>query len=418
MTALGARQGAQAEGAPLLAVEELAVAFPTRAGPLVALDGVSYRLARGRTLGIVGESGSGKSVLALALLNLIPPPGRILHGSVRLDGIELASLGEAELAALRGDRVAIVFQEPMTALNPVFTVGEQIAEALRLHRGLTHGEARAEAVAALARVGIAAPALRARDYPHQLSGGMRQRAMIAMALACEPDLLAADEPTTALDVTIQAQILELMLETQGRLGMAIQFVSHDMAVISEVADEVGVMYAGRLVEHARRTRSSPSPFIPIAAPSSRACRASAVAPQAGAAPLAVPAALSAPVVPAAFRARCRSPMRLPLGRRFSDRCRRRHCAPGGRAGARGRRPGPQGRLLQVRRRAAPLRSRGSHQYFPARGGGRITALVDASSLSSRARILPSSASWARQDHARARQASSTPRSRQRAPWWR
>ena len=299
---------ARPAAAPLLAVEELAVVFPARAGPLTALDGVSYRLARGRTLGIVGESGSGKSVLALALLNLIPPPGRILRGAVRLDGIELASLGDDELAALRGDRVAIVFQEPMTALNPVFTIGEQIAEALRLHRRMTHAEARAEAIAALARVGIAAPGLRARDYPHQLSGGMRQRAMIAMALACEPDLLVADEPTTALDVTIQAQILELMLETQGRLGMAIQFVSHDMAVISEVADEVGVMYAGRLVEHAPADAFFAEPLHPY----SRALIASVPrigggttrwAGRTGGIPGQMP-----------------SPMRLPPGCRFSDRC--------------------------------------------------------------------------------------------------
>ncbi len=289
--------------APLLAVRELAVVFPTREGRLAALEDVSYTLARGRTLGIVGESGSGKSVLALSLLRLVPPPGRIVRGNIRLDGIELTSLGAREITALRGDRVAMIFQEPMTALNPVFTIGEQIAEALRLHRGMDRGEAWEAALAALARVGISAPERRARDYPHQLSGGMRQRAMIAMALACQPDLLVADEPTTALDVTIQAQILELMLEAQAELGMAIQFVSHDMAVISEVADEVGVMYAGRLVELAPAEEFFASPLHPY----SQALIAS------------VPR-IGARGTGAGIPGQMPSPFARPPGCRFSDRC--------------------------------------------------------------------------------------------------
>jgi len=297
--------GAAAAGAaPLLSVDALSVVFPTRAGPLAALEGVSYRLAHGRTLGIVGESGSGKSVLALSLLRLVPPPGRIARGGIRFDGVDLATLGDDEMRALRGARVAMVFQEPMTALNPVFTIGEQIAEALRLHRGMTRREAAAAATDALARVGIAAPAMRARDYPHQLSGGMRQRAMIAMALACEPSLLVADEPTTALDVTVQAQILELLLAVQAELGMAIQFVSHDMAVISEVADEVGVMYAGRLVELAPAETFFASPLHPY----SRALIAS------------VPRLGAGTAGAAGIPGQMPSPLARPPGCRFSDRC--------------------------------------------------------------------------------------------------
>ena len=236
--------------ASLLAVRELAVVFELREGRLAAVEDVSYTLARGRTLGIVGESGSGKSVLALSLLRLVPPPGRIVRGNIRLDGVELTSLDEREITALRGDRVAMIFQEPMTALNPVFTIGEQIAEALRLHRDMGRGEASEAARAALARVGISAPERRARDYPHQLSGGMRQRAMIAMALACQPALLVADEPTTALDVTIQAQILALILDLQKELGMGLILITHDLGVVAQTAQRVIVMYAGKKVEEA------------------------------------------------------------------------------------------------------------------------------------------------------------------------
>jgi len=198
---------------------------------------------------VVGESGCGKSVSALALLGLVPPPGRVA-GSIRFAGRELIGQSPAAWRALRGDRIAMVFQEPMTALNPVMTVGEQIAEAIVLHQAADRSAAREQAVALLEAVGIAAPRARARAYPHQLSGGMRQRAMIAMALACRPALLIADEPTTALDVTIQAQIVELMQDLQAEIGMAIQFISHNLAVVSEIADEIVVMYAGRIVERA------------------------------------------------------------------------------------------------------------------------------------------------------------------------
>ena len=236
--------------AALLAVRDLVVAFPTDAGEVRAVDGISYELRPHRTLGVVGESGCGKTVAALALMRLVPPPGRIAGGAIDFQGQDLLGLSAAGIEAVRGDRIAMIFQEPMTALNPVFPVGDQIAEVLAVHRGAAPREARAQAINLLAQVGIAAPRERAVDYPHNLSGGMRQRVMIAMALACRPALLIADEPTTALDVTVQAQILELLLRLQDEVGMAIQFISHNLGVISEVADEVIVMYAGRIVERA------------------------------------------------------------------------------------------------------------------------------------------------------------------------
>ena len=251
--------------APVLEVRGLAVEFATDDGPVRAVDGISYAVPAGRTLGVVGESGCGKSVTALALMRLVPPPGRIVAGEVRLEGEALTALGERAMRAVRGARVAMIFQEPMTALNPVFSVGDQIAETFRLHREMGRAEAWEGAVAMLDRVGIPDPAQRARDYPHQLSGGMRQRAMIAMALACRPALLLADEPTTALDVTIQAQILDLMLDIQDQLGMAIQFISHNLGVISEVADEVMVMYAGRVVERAPADALFAEPLHPYTA---------------------------------------------------------------------------------------------------------------------------------------------------------
>ena len=224
--------------------------------------GISYALAPGRTLGVVGESGCGKSATALALMGLVPSPGRVA-GSIRFAGRELLGQSAAAWRALRGAEVAMVFQEPMTALNPVMTVGHQIAEALVLHRkGLGWHEAGREAVGLLEAVGINAPKQRAAAYPHQLSGGMRQRAMIAMALACNPKLLIADEPTTALDVTIQAQILDLMLDLQDRTGMAIQFISHNLAVVSEIAHEIIVMYAGRIVERAAAEALFAQPLHP------------------------------------------------------------------------------------------------------------------------------------------------------------
>jgi oligopeptide/dipeptide ABC transporter ATP-binding protein len=233
----------------LLRVDALSVEFATDRGLLPAVAGVSYSLAKGKTLGVVGESGCGKSMTALALLGLTPDNGRV-SGAIHFDGAELTGLDAEGWSKIRGKRVAMIFQEPMTALNPVTPIGTQIGEALVLHEGLSADAAFARAIELLHKVGIPALAERARAYPHQLSGGMRQRAMIAMALACRPELLIADEPTTALDVTIQAQILELMLELQDQIGMAIQFISHNLGVISEIADEIIVMYAGRIVERA------------------------------------------------------------------------------------------------------------------------------------------------------------------------
>jgi len=233
----------------LLRVDSLAVEFSTDRGVLPAVAGVSYRIPKGKTLGVVGESGCGKSMTALALLGLTPSNGRV-SGQIHFDGQELNGLDMEGWSRVRGKRIAMIFQEPMTALNPVTPIGTQIGEVLVLHEGLSADAAFDRAVDLLQEVGIPAPAERARAYPHQLSGGMRQRAMIAMALACRPELLIADEPTTALDVTIQAQILELMLELQDQIGMAIQFISHNLGVISEIADEIVVMYAGRIVERA------------------------------------------------------------------------------------------------------------------------------------------------------------------------
>jgi oligopeptide/dipeptide ABC transporter ATP-binding protein len=233
----------------LLEVRDLSVAFPGAEGPRRAVAGISYDLDAGHTLGVVGESGCGKTMTALALIGLVPAPGMV-SGSIRFAGREIVGQPPAAWRALRGDRVAIVFQEPMTALNPVIPVGHQIAEALVLHRDLGWKAAAERAVALLDAVGIPSPRLRAAAYPHQLSGGMRQRAMIAIALTCEPQLLIADEPTTALDVTIQAQILDLLLELRERSGMAMQFISHNLAVVSAVADDILVMYAGHIVEQA------------------------------------------------------------------------------------------------------------------------------------------------------------------------
>ncbi len=233
----------------VLTVSDLSVAFPVARGMREVVAGVGFRVAAGRTLGVVGESGCGKSMTALAVMGLVPGPGRV-GGSVRLQGREMLGEPAAVWRKLRGERVAMVFQEPMTALNPVMTVGRQIAEVMVLHQRMSWKQAGARAVELLADVGITSPRERAAAYPHQLSGGMRQRAMIAMALACRPALLIADEPTTALDVTIQAQILDLMLALQEEIGTAIQFISHNLAVVSEIAHEIIVMYAGRVVERA------------------------------------------------------------------------------------------------------------------------------------------------------------------------
>ena len=236
----------------LLDVQDLTTEFPAgpdgRARTFRAVDGVSLRIGRGQSLGLVGESGSGKSVLAQSLVGLVPPPGRVTGGRVVFDARDLVPLGEPDLRRIRGARIGFVFQEPMMALNPVLTIGDQIAEALTVH-GLASGpDARRRAVALLDMVRIPQAAARARDYAHQLSGGMRQRVLIAAALACQPSLLIADEPTTALDVTIQAEILDLLREMRERFGLALLLITHDLGVVAELADRVAVMYAGRLVE--------------------------------------------------------------------------------------------------------------------------------------------------------------------------
>ncbi len=232
---------------PTLEVIDLSVTFATERGPLRVLDNISFSLPTGRTLAIVGESGCGKSVTALAVMGLLPPSAR-MEGTIRLDGREIGELDPDERRKLRGGDLAMVFQEPMTSLNPAFTAGDQVAEALRLHQGLGRAEGAAAAVAALERVRIPEAARRARQYPHQLSGGMRQRVMIAMALACRPRVLIADEPTTALDVTVQAQILGLLDEMRRETGAAVLLVTHDLGVVADHADEVVVMYAGRVAE--------------------------------------------------------------------------------------------------------------------------------------------------------------------------
>jgi oligopeptide/dipeptide ABC transporter ATP-binding protein len=235
----------------LLEVRGLRTHFHTDDGEFAAVDGVSFEVQAGRTLAIVGESGCGKSVTSLSIMGLVPnPPGRIVAGSIRFEDRELVGAPVGELQDLRGNGMAMIFQEPMSSMNPVFTIGEQIIEGLLRHRRITRSEARERALAMLRKVRMPAPEQRLDEHPHQLSGGMRQRAMIAMALACEPRLLIADEPTTALDVTIQAQILELMHTLQAETGSAIILITHDLGVVAEAADEVLVMYAGRVVERA------------------------------------------------------------------------------------------------------------------------------------------------------------------------
>jgi len=232
----------------LLEVRNLETHFPTRAGLVRAVNGVNFHLGRGELLGLVGESGCGKSITALSIMRLIAPPGRIVGGEIIFDGTNLLKLSEEDMRQIRGDDIAMIFQDPMTSLNPVFKVGEQIAEALRLHRKLSRKDARQAAIDAMREVAIPDPARRADDYPHQLSGGMRQRVMIAMALACNPKLLIADEPTTALDVTIQAQILELLDGLRKSRELAVLLITHDLGVVAEVADRVAVMYTGKIVE--------------------------------------------------------------------------------------------------------------------------------------------------------------------------
>jgi oligopeptide/dipeptide ABC transporter ATP-binding protein len=235
---------------PLLDIENLQTFFFTKAGLVKAINGVDLRIASGETLALVGESGCGKSLTALSLLRLVPEPGKIVGGEIRFDGRDLLRMPIEEMRRVRGNRIGMVFQEPMTSLNPVLRVGEQVAEVLRLHQGHDRQHAAEEAIKQLEQVGLPAPFDRARDYPHQLSGGMRQRVMIAMALACNPQLLIADEPTTALDVTIQAQIMELLAEIKAARGMATLLITHDLGVVAQHADRVAIMYAGRIMESA------------------------------------------------------------------------------------------------------------------------------------------------------------------------
>jgi oligopeptide/dipeptide ABC transporter ATP-binding protein len=240
---------------PLLSVKDLEISFQLEDGLFRAVSELSFELEAGKTLGLVGESGSGKSLTALSLLRLIPAPGKISAGEIYLNGEDILQLAKEPMRQLRGNTIAMIFQEPITALNPVLTIGAQIAEALLIHSDCSKQEANQKAISMLDRVGIPDAALRAQDYPHNLSGGMRQRAVIAMALICEPDILIADEATTALDTTVQAQILDLLIDLQEEFKMAILFISHNLGVVSEIADDVMVMYGGRLME------TSPAPII-------------------------------------------------------------------------------------------------------------------------------------------------------------
>ncbi len=246
----------------LLKIAGLSTHFPSRAGVIKAVDNLSFSLRKGRVLGLVGESGCGKTVTALSILNLVPPPGKIVSGTISFEGRELLALPQEEMKKIRGSRISMIFQEPMTALNPVFTVGSQISEVLTTHQPITRKEASDKAVELLKAVGIPSPEKRAHEYPHQLSGGMRQRVMIAMAIACKPALILADEPTTALDVTIQAHILELLSRIQAEMGMAMILVTHDLGLIAERAHEVAVMYAGKIVEQTETKKLFAGPLHP------------------------------------------------------------------------------------------------------------------------------------------------------------
>jgi peptide/nickel transport system ATP-binding protein len=277
----GVRDGAQRRGATivseaqaspraseeaLLRLENLKTYFYTDTAVIRAVDGVSFEVNPGETLAVVGESGSGKSVTALSILKLVPqPPGRIVEGRILFKGRDLVSLTNVEMRAIRGKEISMIFQEPMTSLNPVYTCGEQVLETLVLHEHLSRRDARARAIEMFDRVGIPAAKQRVDEYPHQMSGGMRQRVMIAMALACKPAVLIADEPTTALDVTIQAQILELLKELQRELGMAVILITHDLGVVAETADRVAVMYAGQVVEYSNVRETFRKPLHPYTA---------------------------------------------------------------------------------------------------------------------------------------------------------
>ena len=246
----------------LLDVQDLVTQFKLDDGILTAVDHVSFNLHKGETLGVVGESGCGKSVTAFSILNLVSPPGKVVSGKILFEGENLLEKSKHEMKRIRGERISMIFQEPMTSLNPVYTVGNQIDETLRLHKGLSRHEAKQKTIELLQLVNIPLPEQRYHEYPHQLSGGMRQRVMIAMALACDPQLLICDEPTTALDVTVQAQILKLINKLKRQLGMAVMLITHDLAVISEVADRIIVMYAGRIVEESSEEALFEKPLHP------------------------------------------------------------------------------------------------------------------------------------------------------------
>ena len=246
----------------LLSIRNLSVEFHTEEGVVRAVDQVSFDIPRGKTVCLVGESGCGKSVSSYALLGLVSPPGRVVEGEAILDGQDLLKLPDSDLRSIRGNRISMIFQEPMTSLNPVFTIGDQIIEAILSHQDMGKNAAREKAISMLKRVKIPAADQRVDEYPHQLSGGMRQRALIAMALVSEPELLIADEPTTALDVTIQAQILELLKELQAESDLSVLFITHDLGVVAEIADEVVVMYASRVVEKAPARELFANPLHP------------------------------------------------------------------------------------------------------------------------------------------------------------
>ncbi|MGE0421675.1 MAG: ABC transporter ATP-binding protein [Reyranellaceae bacterium] len=289
----------------LLEIDDLAVAFGPPHAPVTVVDGVSFSVDARETVALVGESGSGKSVTALAIMRLLQEPGRVTRGAIRFEGRDLARLDERSLSRVRGDRIAMIFQEPMSSLNPLLSIGAHVAEPLRLHRGLSRRDARARATALLDRVGIPSAARRFDDYPHRMSGGMRQRVMIAAALACEPALLIADEPTTALDVTIQAQIMDLLADLQAEFGMGILFITHDLGVVAEQAHRVVVMYAGRVVERARTARLFAAAAHPYSAALLRCVADEDAGPNAR-------LAVIEGTVPA--------PTALPAGCRFASRC--------------------------------------------------------------------------------------------------
>ena len=247
---------------PQIEVRNLKTYFYTEDGVVRAVDGLSYRLAKGETLGLVGESGCGKSVSALSVMRLIASPGKIVEGEILLDGLDLLQCSEPEMREVRGNRISMIFQEPMTSLNPVFTIGNQIMEAIRVHQDVSRNEARDRTIAMIRRVKISAAETRVDEYPHQMSGGMRQRVMIAMALACNPEVLIADEPTTALDVTIQAQIMELLAELQSEFQMSILLITHNLGLVAEVSDQIAVMYASKVIEHTSTADLFASPLHP------------------------------------------------------------------------------------------------------------------------------------------------------------